>query len=243
MGKINVDDLETPIPALLDLRVLLALKSLEHGNVEPVLNFIENGRLPYLVKFMTDEDQHRLARQIRTGSPLTQSEKRKTYSAEAARDELIITRICYWKAKGLPLYSHTSKNTAIHYAAENYAESPLSGAPARTAESARKYVWSPLKKGGHPLGNNALRQSLLAFISGLTESEAGKTKCSERFIWFGKYFLQGPAIACLYPAESSLLDRLIDPTVADCSHYRNKVGQALRRTKVISAPADFSGHK
>lgn len=243
-GRFTAWDLKPPAPKILDLAVLSVFRALEHGNLEPLASAIEAGKLPYLMRFMTPDDNARLARALRTGSPLTQSEKRKTRKAEQKRDYEIITRVCYWKAKGLPLYSHSATDTAIHRAADDYAAAPIPGAPARTPESIRKHVWAPMQAEAKPLPYAVADLAATLFIQGLKESDSNKQENTARFIWFGEHILANNYVLPAIQAETlSELDNLIDLTGHDCNHYRGLITRKVKPDRTNLPGHSTSGRK
>lgn len=229
-------DIEPPVPAMFDIRISRMLSELHSGNPELLARETENGGLEYALRFMTPEDTARLARTICTGSPLTQAERRKTRQAERQRDIEIITRICYWKAQGLPLYSHHSTDTAIHRAAGDYSTKPTPGAPARTPESIRKHVWAPMQKEGHPLPLKAAEQAVLLFIDGLRSAGGSAEENTTRFAWLGRHVLKFNRQVCLNAAHLAELDSLLDLTNEECRTFRSFIGEQRRRRTYINRP-------
>ncbi len=222
-GHLTAWDIETPVPTMFDARVAGVLDRLRRGDANPIAREIEQGRLEYVARFLTEEDSQRLARTLRTGSPLTQAEKRKTRKLEKSRDARTLARVCYWKAKGLPLFSHTSQHTAIHQAAIEYSANHIKGAPARTPESIYKHVWLPAMQSAEPLELTLTQGLLNSFIQGLTTSEAHALVTTERFIWFGESFLSGGQVIPLPKATTNELDSMLDAVNPACQHYREKV--------------------
>lgn len=224
------------------IRMKPVIWALQEGNPEPLAREVENGNLSYVQRFMTPEDNIRLARTIRTGSPLTKSEKRKTRNAEQQRDADIIVRVCYWKAKGLPLYSHTSTDTAIHRAAADYSAAPIPGAPARTPESIRKHVWAPMQSEAKSLPHEAAERAAFLFIQGLKESGSSEQENAARFIWFGKHILESSWLVSLESENIAQLENLIDMTDPQCRKFRVRILELHHRTSHLTSPPD-SGQK
>lgn len=178
-----------------------ALESLRSGDMEPISKHIELGGGDILLMMMTPEDRERLARAIRTGSPLTRREKRENREACRIRDIILITRLFYWFGQGAPGFSHTSENTAFHYALQDYAQDVLPGAPERTAESLYRHVWKPYLKRfelleptkddlyGH-MDSKYQRTHLSSFVYGIITSKQTTKEVSQKMEWFEKTFLK-----------------------------------------------------
>tara|TARA_B100000214_G_scaffold283400_1_gene212991 strand:- start:504 stop:1250 length:747 start_codon:yes stop_codon:yes gene_type:complete len=178
-----------------------ALWALRAGDMEPVSQHIEMGGGDMLFMMMTPEDRERLARAIRTGSPLTRREKRENREACRVRDIILITRLFYWIGQGAPGFSHTAENTAFHYALQDYAEDVLPGAPVRTAESLYRHVWKPYVKRfelleptkddlcGH-MKSKYQRTHLSSFIYGIITSKQTTKEVLAKIEWFEKTFLK-----------------------------------------------------
>ncbi len=239
-GQLTAWDMEPPVSTMFDARMASVLGNLRRGNINPLLQEIEHGRLEYVSRFMTPEDNTRLARALRTGSPLTQSEKRKTRHPEKRRDMRILARICYWKAKGLPVFSQTSQDTAIHRAVTEYGERPGQGAPAGTPESFYRHVWRVITKSSTSLSSDHTRELLLSFIDGLAESLPSKKDATARFVWFGQNFLSGSELGLLWKAKIQDLDSLIDSKDPKCESYRQKIALVNQAT---THALSNSGHK
>lgn len=235
-------DMSPPVSTMFDSQVGNVLEALREGNAEPLAEEIERGRLDYLCRFLKPDDNARIARALKTGSPLTQAEKRKSRSAEKARDATILSRICYWKAMGLPLFSQTSSDSAIHRAADEYSNSPRSGAPARTPESAYKYIWTPLKKSEGPLDHWILERPLLSFLQGLFDSGVDRKEATKRFLWFGENLLRNSPLVALDETKRDELIRLTDENDTKCRAHLKRIAAVRHKTTYLKR-SQVSGQK
>ena len=172
-----------------------AATQLKNGNIEPIARYIETGNVATLFDLLGDEGRQRLARALRTGSPLTMGEKRENSRACKLRDRMLLERLFYWFGRGSPGFSHTATDTAFHLAVKDYEKTLIKGAPSRTAESLYRHVW---KKRLSDLRQNNLAENdfrgvkmslVTSFIYGLLASKPTIDELSARLDWFESSFL------------------------------------------------------
>jgi len=221
-------DLEPPVPLLMDIRMMTVIHGLRTGNLSPLADEIESGRLDYVCRFFTEEDNVRLARALRTGSSLTRSEKHRYRQQGIERDKILLTRIVYWRARGKPLFSHTSQDTAVHLASEDYGKSPISGAPARSPESTYKHVWKTFKQTpGRPI--EIAEHLIEALVEGLNDSN-DQSMNNEKFQWFSENVMKPDSTLVVKASLKNKLAELLNnaPPKETCSAL-SRISQITRR--------------
>ncbi|MDC8454677.1 hypothetical protein [Marinobacter sp. DS40M6] len=183
------------------------LVEFRRGNMEPLIDWIENSPDSFRSLNLNREDRKRLARALRTGSPLTRSEKRENSEACQHRDGYLICSVFYWIGAGLPGFSLTSENTAFHAAINDFeAEVSLHpkkepfdknlfrGAPFRTAESLYRHAWKPFvnRLNSGSATNSDFSLLFGGFIQfafrGLTNSSPKPEEIRDRLQWFQTNF-------------------------------------------------------
>lgn len=183
------------------------LHEFRRGNMEPLINWIENSPDNFRSLNLNREDRKRLARALRTGSPLTRAEKRQNSEACQNRDAHLIESVFYWIGAGLPGFSLTSEDTAFHAAINDF-EAEVSlypqgfpfdkdlyrGAPFRTAESLYRHAWKPffnrLNNGNATIFDfSVLSGGFDQFVfRGLTNSTTTPEEIKDRLEWFQRNF-------------------------------------------------------
>ncbi|KAA1175877.1 hypothetical protein FWJ25_01715 [Marinobacter salinexigens] len=221
-------DLEPPVPLFMDLKVMTVIHGLRTGNLIPLADQIECGRLDYVSRFFTDEDNVRLARALRTGSSLTRAEKHRYRQQGIERDKILLTRIVYWRVRGKPLFSHTSQDTAVHLASNDYGKSPISGAPARSPESTYKHVWKAFKQApGRPL--EMAEHLIEALVQGLNDSN-DQSLNKQQFQWFSENVMKPDSTLVVKASLKNKLAELLNSAPPDetCSALE-RISQITRR--------------
>lgn len=204
-----------------------AVKKLRDGDVETLAQCIEDGANAIFLRGLTPEQRARLVRTIRTGSPLSRSEKRENKEACLQRDSFLTLRVFYWLGFGQPGFSNTSENTAFHAAARDYESEIIRGAPARTAESLYRHVWKPYLKRAEIneyTDDDVQYSSLRAFRRGLRDSSPDAEERQKRCEWFKQSFLRPFPESALFYCDPSPSQALSPPTeinqfqLRDCIH-------------------------
>ena len=209
-----------------------AIQEMRFGNIEPVADYIERGAIDTLAIFLTQEDRQRLSRALRTGSPLTRSEKRQNSEACKVRDLFLISRLFYWFGEGAPGFSHTADDTAFHYALRDYEKHQINGAPLRTPESLYRHVWKPYLS---RIRNNRLtdddvrgcqRPPLGSFLYGLMKScPTSKEEVVARLQWFERVFLEPDIKFYLSHSDEALLWKILEFLDLSAERWRQHVRQ------------------
>lgn len=203
-------------PEATDITAGLILYGLEIGIITPLIKWIEQGKLPYLATLMTEKDHTRLIRALHTGSSLTSKEGSKSFKPRQKRDEFLIQRIIYWRARGYPVFDNTNSDNAIAFAIKDYSTKPLSRAPAQSVSSAYKQVWLPFQNRNH--------QSVIAddvfrpLIEGM--SEAGDKSIHDQTLqWCAEKILAPDAILIVEPPLKNQLARLLGNSPTSTSQH------------------------
>jgi len=216
---------EPPVPFLFDPSMFHIINGLQTGDISLLIKEIENGNLHYVARFMTPEDNKRLIRALRTDSPLSDAEGRQAYSINRQRDAFLLGRICYWKARGLPAWSHTTYETGIHRAAEDYRKNPIPNSIVSAPATIHKELWPKHLKGKSPsgdqflVGDDFLDDILRSFINGLAEVSPTAQEATNRFLWFGKHFMQRCPMVLMEEKEAGLLSSFLDLKNKECYEY------------------------
>lgn len=221
-----------------------AVNSLREGSIDLVAECIEHGGGDMLFMCMTADDRTRLARALRTGSPLTRSEKRENRVVCSIRDLFLIHRLFYWFGSGYPGFSHTGSETAFHKAIDDYQQHLIKGAPVRTVESLYRHVWKPYLQ---RLKENRLtaedqggcnQPPLSSFLTGLIHSHPqSNEEVIDRLSWFQNTLVTPEAKFFVSAEDKRLLQKICEitgyPFESWVVHLTEKTGQ-ISKTHLLS---------
>ncbi|UZD66590.1 hypothetical protein [Marinobacter sp. AN1] len=221
---LSIWDIPTPVPVTLDTQMFYVLEGLRSGDPSLLADMIEAGRLDYAARFMTAEDNARLARALRKTQPkffLSKKENRSHLEIERKRDARLLGLICFWYAQGFKTTSSRNQASAIEKAAESYSNNPIPGAYPKTAGSMKSHLWSEHLSGKTLVGDDAIAKIFTYFVEGLSKSTPSTEEATERFIWFGNHFLNRIPPPLPLPREHlETLDTLINGSDETCFSFR-----------------------
>lgn len=124
-----------------DPATLKALDDLAHGDGEALAALFESGNLKNLHHFLADRPRQReqIAACLRGKS--VRGLGRPTERATRQRNDYLLARVCYWRARGLPGWQVGAELTAFHRAADDLESAPVKGASVLTPEAIYRHVW------------------------------------------------------------------------------------------------------
>lgn len=221
---LSIWDIPTPVPVTLDNQMFYALEGLRSGDPSLLADMIEAGRLDYAARFMTAEDNARLAKALRKAKPkgfLSKSETRATADADNKRNARLLGLICFWYAQGTKTSENSSQKSMFGKAFDTYQADPIPGATWVGIDSIKSHVWDQHLSGKTLAGDNSIIEIFTCFVQGLNKAMPTHKQANQRFIWFGDKFLQRIPPPLPVPSDYlKQLDALIDSKDDACFRYR-----------------------
>jgi len=221
---LSIWDIPPPVPVIFDKQMFYVLEGLRSGDPSLLADMIEAGRLDYAARFMTAEDNARLAKALRKTKPkdfLSKGESRATADADSKRDARLLGLICFWYAQGAKTSANRFQESMFQKAFDSYRANPIPGATSIAAESIKSHVWEHHISGKTLAGDNSVIEIFTCFVQGLSQAMPTKKQATKKFIWFGNKFLQ--RIPPPLPVPSEYLEQLDDLIIKGdeaCFRYR-----------------------